>query len=43
MEILIAIGLFLAGILILLLKKRKTRNKNFVHVSQRIDELERRI
>lgn len=43
MEILILIGLLFAGILVKLLKKRKARHKDYINVSKRIDELERRI
>mgnify|MGYP001110330544 CR=1 FL=1 len=47
MEIFIAILLatlvLLVGIIILVSRNRKARNKNFIHVSKRIDELERRI
>lgn len=43
MEIFILIGLLFVGILVRLLKKRNARNKDFINVSKRIDELERRI
>ncbi|BES66163.1 hypothetical protein SANA_26020 [Gottschalkiaceae bacterium SANA] len=43
MEIYIALALLLLGIIILFSRSQKARKKDFIHVSQRIDELERRL